>query len=73
LEATVIKESIGGTCPHCFGGWVFEPTEDTLEDEAIECPACLGAARRMYRAERLRIRAGRELDAQWSALERMGL
>jgi hypothetical protein len=60
-------------CPHCYGGTIFEPTDDTLEDEAIECPACLGTARRMHRAERLAIRNARELDAQWSALERMGL
>lgn len=60
-------------CPHCYAGYVFEPTEDTLEDEAIECPACLGTARKMHRSERLVIKNARELDAQWSALERMGL
>jgi hypothetical protein len=60
-------------CRHCYGGWVFEPTEDPLEDEAIECPACLGTARKMDRFERARIRYERELDAQWSALGRMGM
>ncbi len=69
----LIETSIRGKCPHCFGGFVFEPTEDPLEDEAVECPACLGTARRMGRTERARIRNERELDAQWSALERMGL
>lgn len=28
------------SCIHCSGGWVFEPTEDTLEDEAIPCWMC---------------------------------
>ncbi len=69
----LIETSIRGACPHCFGGVVFQPTEDTLTDEAMECPACLGTTRRMDRHERARIRNEREMDAQWSALERMGL
>jgi hypothetical protein len=60
------------SCPHCVAGWVFEPTDDPLEDEAMECPACLGTARRMHRAERLAIRAERDLDVQFFCLERMG-
>jgi uncharacterized protein (DUF983 family) len=67
-----VKESIRGTCPHCFGGTVFEPTDDPLVDEATECPACLGAARRMDRAEHLAIRSGRDLETHYSGLERMG-
>jgi hypothetical protein len=59
-------------CPHCFSGWVFEPTEDTLEDEAYECPMCFGTTRRMSRAERKALRAERDLDAHHSGLERMG-
>jgi hypothetical protein len=51
---------------------VFEPTNDLLEDEAMECPAYLGTARRMHRAERLAIRAGCDLETQYSGLERMG-
>jgi hypothetical protein len=34
---------------------------------------CLGTGRKMARGERERIEAERELTAQWSALERMGL
>ncbi len=71
-EQSIRREHRGVSCPHCFSGWVFEPTEDALEDEAVECPACLGTARRMGRTERARIRNERDLDAQWSALERMG-
>lgn len=65
-----VTESIRGTCPHCFGGFVYEPTEDTLEDEAHECWMCLGTARRMSKAERIAARA--DLDAHHSALERLG-
>ena len=68
----VLKESIRGACPHWFGGTVFEPTDDLLEDEAMECPAYLGTARRMHRAERSAIRAGCYLETQYSGLERMG-
>jgi hypothetical protein len=67
-----LKESIRGACPHCFGGTVFEPTDDPLEDEAMECPACLGTARRMPRTERLKIKDERDLDTYYSGLERMG-
>jgi len=67
-----LKESIRGACPHCFGGTVFEPTDDPLEDEAMECPACLGTVRRMHRPERLRIRAERDVDTHYSGLESMG-
>jgi hypothetical protein len=67
-----LKGSIRGACPHCFGGTAYEPTDDPLEDEAMECPACLGTARRIDRAERLAIRAGRDLETQYSGLERMG-
>ena len=59
-------------CIHCTNGWVFEPTEDTLHDEAHECPMCFGSGQRMEKAERLRIRAERGLDAHYSGLERMG-
>jgi hypothetical protein len=59
-------------CLHCAGGWVFEPTEDTLHDEALECPMCFGSGRRTENAQRLRMRAARDLDAQFSCLERMG-
>jgi hypothetical protein len=38
----------------------------------MECPACLGTARRMDRAERLAIRSGRDLETHYSGLERMG-
>jgi hypothetical protein len=66
-------------CPHCFRGTVYEPTEDTLHDEASECPMCFGTGRRTERTERLRIRAERKaaerqadtLDAQHSGLERL--
>jgi hypothetical protein len=27
-------------CIHCCGGWIYEPTEDTLEDEAMPCHMC---------------------------------
>lgn len=72
---TVPQEGPFGTpeqCPHCFSGWVFEPTEDPLEDEACQCPACLGTARKMNRAERAALRDSRFLDAHHSGLERMG-
>ncbi len=46
-------------CPHCFGGIVYEPTEDELVDEPHEGHMCMGTARKMDRAERLSIRAGR--------------
>ena len=59
-------------CPHYAGGWFFEPTEDTLHDEALKCPMCFGSGRRAENAGRLRIRAARDLDAQFSCLERMG-
>lgn len=59
-------------CPHCSRGWVYEPTEDTLEDEALACFMCLGTTRKMSREERRAIKDDRDLDAQWSCLERMG-
>jgi hypothetical protein len=59
-------------CIHCTNGWVFQPTEDTLHDEALECPICFGSGRRTGNAKRLRIRAVRDLDAQFTCLERMG-
>jgi len=34
---------------------------------------CLGTGRKMSKAERERIKAERELDTDWTALERMGL
>lgn len=46
-------------CPHCFKGITYEPTEDTLVDEAHECHMCFGTTIKMDRAERLRIKAGR--------------
>ena len=59
-------------CIHCTNGWVFEPTEDTLHDEALKCPMCFASGRRAENAGRMRIRAARDLDAQFSCLERMG-
>jgi hypothetical protein len=56
-------------CPHCSSGWVYEPTEDALEDEAHECWMCLGTGRKMHRSERIRARA--DLDAHYTGLERM--
>jgi hypothetical protein len=57
-------------CIHCYGsGCIYEATEDA----SYECHMCLGTGRKMARGERERIKAERELDAQWSALERMGL
>jgi hypothetical protein len=32
----LIESSVQVRCPHCHGGWVFEATEDSLEDEAVE-------------------------------------
>ena len=46
-------------CPHCFGGITYEPTEDTLVDEAFECHMCFGTALKVDRAKRLRIKAER--------------
>lgn len=39
-------------CIHCSGGWVYESTEDPLEDEAYWCHMCLGTGRTMSSAER---------------------
>lgn len=46
-------------CIHCFGGFVFEPTDDSLVDEAHECHICFGTTIKTDRAERLRIKAER--------------
>lgn len=46
-------------CPHCFGGIVYEPTEDALVDEAHECHMCFGTTIKMDRARRKAIKAGR--------------
>jgi hypothetical protein len=60
-------------CPHYAGGWVFEPTEDTLHDKApLEFPICFESGRRTENTERLRIRAARDLNALFSCLKRMG-
>lgn len=61
-------EKVSPPCPHCSRGFVYEPTEDTLADEAHECWMCLGTGRRMDKAERIRARA--DLDAHHSCLER---
>ena len=59
-------------CPHCYGGVVYEPTEDTLVDEAHECHMCLGTAIRKTREERKAMKAERYLDMHHASLERMG-
>ncbi len=51
-------------CPHCYGGTVYEPTEDKLVDEPHECHMCLGTAIRMDRAERTRAKAERKIRAR---------
>jgi hypothetical protein len=57
-------------CIHCYGsGCIYEATEDASQP----CHMCLGTGRKMNRAERERLKSDRELDAQYSALERMGL
>lgn len=63
-------DKVSPECPHCAGGWIYEPTEDTLIDEAHECFMCLGTGRRMARGERISLRA--DLDAQHAGLERLG-
>ena len=59
-------------CPHCYGGFVFEPNEDELIDEPHECPACLGRAVKTTREERKAMKAERDLDMHHSSLERAG-
>lgn len=59
-------------CPHCFKGITYEPTEDTLVDEASTCHMCFGTAIRKTREERKAIKAERLLDMHYASLERMG-
>lgn len=58
-EVDAHKTETEERCPHCFGGFVFEPTEDSLVDEPHECHMCFGTTRKMDRAERLAMKAGR--------------
>jgi hypothetical protein len=68
---TTTPEVLLPECIHCCGsGWIYEATEDA----SYECWMCLGTGPKMDRGERERIKAERDLlEAQWSALERMGL
>lgn len=51
-------------CPHCYGGIVYESTEDALVDGPHECHMCFGTAIRMDRAERTRAKAERKVRAR---------
>ena len=42
---TVKEKEAAGVCTSCFGGFVYEPTEDSLEDEAHICWMCKGKGR----------------------------
>jgi hypothetical protein len=48
-------------CRHCDGGFVFEPTEDELEDRALPCKCERGR----------RVQALLDLDMHHSSLERL--
>lgn len=72
IEKSVAEKMASGECVHCFGGVVYEPTEDALVDEAHECHMCMGTTRKMGREERKAIKADRDLDAHYASLERLG-
>jgi hypothetical protein len=60
-------------CIHCPGGWIFEPTEDPLMDEAHGCYMCLRTEWRMRGEERklrvLEYRYRNELIGEEKGLE----
>jgi hypothetical protein len=45
-EAEKVSPESSEGCIHCSNGWVYEPTEDSLTDEAYVCWMCRGTERR---------------------------